>query len=303
MTPAPPRLAVVIPTYNHAHVLARALGSVLRSSMADMEVVVVDDGSTDGTMDLLEGYDDPRLIICRLPRHTNGNAARNQGVRATTAPLITFLDADDEFLDGRIERLVAYFAANSDVGTVVDSFSTALGRKYRPAGVPNRSVDQESLIRFLVLHSIPLTTSSICLRRQLFEEIDGFDETLRRQQDRDLLLRLAPVSRVVLGTGDDVVKHQMPKSVSRSMAGYVEGLDKLIARHRVFSEPEYSDVLAYLAVRSFIKCALAGHVGLAVAEARDLSRASNISVSFLSAIARYSRGKNLRRVATMSMYS
>lgn len=271
--------------------------------MADMEVVVVDDGSTDGTMDLLEGYDDPRLIICRLPRHTNGNAARNQGVRATTAPLITFLDADDEFLDGRIERLVAYFAANSDVGTVVDSFSTALGRKYRPAGVPNRSVDQESLIRFLVLHSIPLTTSSICLRRQLFEEIDGFDETLRRQQDRDLLLRLAPVSRVVLGTGDDVVKHQMPKSVSRSMAGYVEGLDKLIARHRVFGEPEYSDVLAYLAVRSFIKCALAGHIGLAVAEARDLSRASNISVSFLSAIARYSRGKNLRRVATMSMYS
>lgn len=301
--PAVPRIAVIIPTYNRAGTLPRAIESVLRSRRPDIELAVIDDASTDGTKTLLEGYGDPRLIVRRLAERSNGNVARNEGIRATSAPIIAFLDSDDEFLEGRVERLVDYFDANPQVGTVADSFQTEKAGEFRPAEIPDIVVEREEMERLLVTHAIPLTTSSICARRSVLEDIGGFDVELPRQQDRDILLRLARVTPIALGTGEDVIKHQTVRSVSRSAAGYVEGLDSLVARHPVFRRPEYRDMLAYLAVRTVLKSLFAGQLRPAVMEAAALRKAGNLSVSLFSAIARYPNGKYLRRNALADLDS
>jgi len=299
--PANPGIAVVIPTYNRADVLSRAIDSVLRSRRTDIELAVIDDASSDDTRNVLESYRDPRLTARHLQKRSNGNVARNEGIRATSAPVIAFLDSDDEFLEGRLERLVGYFEAHPNVGTVADSFRTEKTGVFYNAGIPDIVVERAELERLLVSHAIPLTTSSICVRRSAIEGIGGFDTQLRRQQDRDILLRLAHVTPIALGTGDDVVKHQISQSVSRSTAGYVEGLDSLVARHPVFRRPEYRDILAYLAVRSVLKSLFAGQFRFAGMEALALRQAGNLAVSLSSAIFRYPHGKYLRRNAVADM--
>lgn len=106
-----PEIAIVIPAHNRARVLPRALASVLGGA-DDVEVVVVDDASSDDTATVLTGLADRRLRHERLERRRNGNVARNRGIAATRAPIVAFLDSDDEFLAGRAARLVSYFADN-----------------------------------------------------------------------------------------------------------------------------------------------------------------------------------------------
>src|ERR1035441_8596585 len=95
-------ISVVIPLYNKAPYVGRALSSVFRQTIQDFECIVVDDGSTDGGGDLVEKMSDPRL---RLVRQANGGVsrARNQGINLARHPLIAFLDADDEWLPGFLE--------------------------------------------------------------------------------------------------------------------------------------------------------------------------------------------------------
>jgi glycosyltransferase involved in cell wall biosynthesis len=107
LTPSSPQVSVVIPTYNRATVLGRAVTSVLNQTFSDLECVVVDDGSTDQTVALVEGFQDPRLRLIRLPVNRGVGHARNVGIQAASGELIAFLDSDDEWLPGKLERQVA----------------------------------------------------------------------------------------------------------------------------------------------------------------------------------------------------
>ena len=104
-----PKLAVVIPTFNRAQTIRRAVDSVLASARRDFELVVVDDVSTDGTWELLGGIADGRLRTVRMDTHGHANRARNRGVASTTAPIVAFLDSDDEFGPDRIDRIIDFF--------------------------------------------------------------------------------------------------------------------------------------------------------------------------------------------------
>ena len=109
-----PLVSVVIPAYNAEAVIGDALRSVFAQTFRDFEVVVVDDGSTDDTVGVLEAIGGG----VRLLRQPNGGpaAARNAGIAVTTAPLIAFLDADDEWLPAKLEMQMAYFAAYPEAG-------------------------------------------------------------------------------------------------------------------------------------------------------------------------------------------
>lgn len=98
LTPSAPQVSVVIPTYNRAGVLGRAITSVLSQTFPDLECIVVDDGSTDQTVVLVERFQDPRLRLLRLPVNKGGGHARNVGIQAARGELLAFLDNDDEWL-------------------------------------------------------------------------------------------------------------------------------------------------------------------------------------------------------------
>jgi glycosyltransferase involved in cell wall biosynthesis len=91
-----PLVTVIIPTYNRARLLGRAIDSVLAQIFTDFELIIVDDGSVDNTRQLVLGYADQRIRYLRHERNQGANAARNTGVRAATGKYVAFLDSDDE---------------------------------------------------------------------------------------------------------------------------------------------------------------------------------------------------------------
>jgi glycosyltransferase involved in cell wall biosynthesis len=117
MTPA---VSVVVPTWNRAALLAASVGSLLAEAGVDLEVVVVDDGSTDDTRGAIAALGDPRVRLLERP-HEGIAAARNAGIAAARAPVIAFHDSDDVALPGRLGRPLAYLAAHPEIDLVIQN--------------------------------------------------------------------------------------------------------------------------------------------------------------------------------------
>src|SRR5690348_15078750 len=102
-----PRVSVIVPVFNRAATIGRAVASVVVQTMADWELIVVDDGSADDPAGALAALSDARLRLLRHERNRGAAAARNTGIAAARAPLIAFLDSDDEWLPEKLARQVA----------------------------------------------------------------------------------------------------------------------------------------------------------------------------------------------------
>ena len=187
---APPSVSVVIPTYNRAHLLERALGSVLRQTFRDFEVLVVDDGSTDSTAGVVRDIRSPALRYIRHETNCGGSKARNSGIQAARGVYVGLLDDDDEWLPEKLQKQIDRFeAAGDDVGVVYSGYdvlsertgSVAYSRV--PRGLAFTYVDFLGTTGFGA--SVPL------VRRACFEKVGLFDETLPGTQDRDMWLRIA----------------------------------------------------------------------------------------------------------------
>ena len=179
-------ISVIIPAYNQAAYLAEAIQSVYSQTYKDWELVVVDDGSTDDTPQVLAGLRDSRLSIVRQA-NKGVSAARNTGIRLSSAPLVTFLDADDVFLPDKLEALREYLSDHPDVGLVVGGKQNidSSGRTYEEKASTLTRLDFPEL---LLANDIPL--GGVMIRRESLERVGGFDESMHSCEDWDLWLRL-----------------------------------------------------------------------------------------------------------------
>jgi hypothetical protein len=220
-------ISVVIPAYNQAPYIAQSVQSVLGQTRGDFELVVVDDGSTDRTPDILAGFRDSRL---RVVRQANAglSAARNAGLRESRAPLVTFLDADDYFLPDKLEVLAAWLDDHPDAGLVVGR-----ARYVDTAGATLR--DQETIRARPALPDLlmenPICVSSVLLRRSWLDRAGWFDETLRACEDWDLWLRLLAAGCRMAWLDRPVVAYrfhpgQMTRQSDRMRTALLATLDK-----------------------------------------------------------------------------
>ena len=104
-----PKVSVIIPTYNRAHLVGRAIRSVLNQTYQDFEIIVVDDGSTDNTEEVVKSFNDPRIRYIRHEKNRGGSAACNTGIRAARGEYIAFQDSDDEWLPEKLEKQMQVF--------------------------------------------------------------------------------------------------------------------------------------------------------------------------------------------------
>jgi glycosyltransferase involved in cell wall biosynthesis len=289
-----PRLAVVVPARNRKESLPRTLASVLSNPRPDIELAVIDDGSVDGTDAYLASLNDPRLAWRRWPASAGANSARNAGAALTTAPLIAFLDSDDAFLPERIDRLIAIFDDNPDVACTIDGFSDISNGRQRLHELPRAAPDREKLRQLLLCHCIPLTNSTITVRRTAFAAIGGYDPDLRRHQDREFLIRLAKDHRIVFGNASDVLKYRTANSISHAHAGYIDGLDEFVARCPDYQTASYGHILSYLTVRGVLKAIAQGHFEVARAELTAWRQAGNLPTG-LHVLSGYFAGRRQRR--------
>ena len=193
-----PLISVIIPTYNRAHLLGRAIQSVLKQSFSAFELLIIDDHATDNTAQVVAQWDDPRIQYLRLAENRGSSAARNCGIRAAKAEFITFLDDDDELLP---DALVALYQA---LRTAPDTVGYVIGGIIRVIDAPQGEVvdnlywpqalscqNREAIfLQFLRGMSFG-TEFGATFRRSVFEKIGLFDEQLWAAVDRDLFIRLA----------------------------------------------------------------------------------------------------------------
>lgn len=190
---SPPCFSVVIPAYNRAAIIGRAIDSCLDQTFGDYEIIVVDDGSTDDTEAVVGAYSDPRLSFIRQA-NAGGAAARNTGVAAARGRYIAFLDSDDAFLPGKlaafhaaIEAAAGETGADAVVWYSPLSFHRGEGNVMRK---PDRAIrPDEPVGDYLFACDGLMQTSTLVIPKPLFDGVK-FDPTLRNLQDLDLCLRL-----------------------------------------------------------------------------------------------------------------
>ena len=188
-----PAVSVVMAVRNGAAWVAEAIGSVLGQTDGDHELIVVDDGSTDATADVLAGVADPRLRVIRQDA-AGLTRALNRALGLARAELIARLDADDLALPERLARQRAFLAAHPDVG-VLGTAAREVDATGAPAGEVRPPRD-DAAIRRALIRSNPFVHSSVMARRALLAGVGGYDERVAVGQDYDLWMRLAPRTRL-----------------------------------------------------------------------------------------------------------
>ena len=187
-----PQVSVVIPAYNAAPYLRQALDSVLAQTFRDLEVIVVDDGSTDATSQILSGY----ASRVRVLRQQNAGVAkaRNHGIAASKGRYVAFLDADDAWYPHKIDRQVATLSSDGRQGAIYTRF-VATDADLRPSGLrwqPGRRALLEDLL--FDGNVIAAGASTVLCDRALLDQLGGFDPSFSLCADWELWIRLAAVS-------------------------------------------------------------------------------------------------------------
>jgi glycosyltransferase involved in cell wall biosynthesis len=201
---AVPAVSVLMGVRDGAAWISRAIASVLAQSLTDLELIVVDDGSTDATAAILSGVRDPRLVTERQAQ-AGLTVALNRALGRAQAPLIARLDADDVALPARLDRQRAFLQAHPEVGLlgtaarVVDEFGRDVEIMRPPQGDP--------AIRRALIRRNPFVHSSMMARRALVSSVGGYDESFAVAQDYDLWLRLSAISRMANLADPLVIRH------------------------------------------------------------------------------------------------
>jgi len=181
-------VSVIIPTFNRAARVARAVSSVLDQTFQDYEIIVVEDGSEDGTRDVLQQFGS-RIRVLSHHKNRGVSAARNTGILASSSPLVAFLDSDDHWLPEKLNAQIEFFRAHPEaVACQTEEIWVRRGRRVNPMkkhAKPSGEIFVPSLKLCLV------SPSAVMLRRQVLDEVGLFDESLPACEDYDLWLRIS----------------------------------------------------------------------------------------------------------------
>lgn len=187
----PPKVSVIIPTYNRAHLIGKAIKSVLNQTYKDFEVTVVDDGSTDNTEEIVKSFTDFKIhYICH--KHNRGaSAARNTGIKASRGEYIAFLDSDDEWLPEKLDKQMKTFnSESSEVGVVYtgDYYVDEKDKKVKKVHIPRK---EGYIYEELLAGNYVGTPSALLVKKECFTKAGLFDEDLPTSEDYDMWFRIA----------------------------------------------------------------------------------------------------------------
>jgi len=201
-----PKVSVIIPSYNHERFVGHAIESVLDQTLADIELIVVDDASTDSSLEVANSFHDPRLSVMVQPGNFGMSAAINAGLSVATAPYIAVMGSDDVFRPQKLELQVAILDATPDVAVVFSQVDVIdenggpyVNQQETPAALfqaSNRS--RHRWLAYMFQHGNCLCHPSSLMRRSCFDEVGCYDERLVQLQDFDMWLRVLARSEIFI---------------------------------------------------------------------------------------------------------
>ena len=183
-----PLISVIVPTYNRAWIIKDAIDSILAQDFKKVEIVVVDDGSSDNTTEILAAYQKHDIRVIRQA-NKGVSAARNRGVAISEGQFIAFLDSDDMWLPHKLSVQMEFFNTHPDA--LICQTEEIWIRKGSRVNPKKRHQKPSGMIFEPSLYLCLVSPSAVMMKRDLFEEVGGFNESFRVCEDYDLWLRIS----------------------------------------------------------------------------------------------------------------
>jgi glycosyltransferase involved in cell wall biosynthesis len=224
LTPAP-LVSVVMTCYNHAPWVEEAVASVLDQTMGDLELIFVDDGSSDNSVALAAQFDDPRMRHYRLEHNQGAAAALNLAIQQTRGEFVAVINSDDAWERSKLERQLQVFNERPEVGAVFTSarFVGESGKPLDPESIPlwhsvfrqpDRS--QGRWLRFFLENGNALCHPSILVRRHFYEDRGLYDNRMRQIPDLERWIDLVKYSPIAVLGDENLVKFRLLRSVQNA---------------------------------------------------------------------------------------
>ncbi len=241
-------ISVIIPSYNRAPLLARAIESVLAQTLSPCEIIVVDDGSSDGTAELVSN----NFPQCRYIQQPNSgvSSARNRGIAASSGEWLAFLDSDDEWLPTKLAAQKS--TLESEPNHLICHTKEIWIRNGKRVNAMKKHQKSGGWIFLNCLPLCIISPSAVIIHRSLLEEVGTFDEALPVCEDYDLWLRICNHNPVVFVTEPQIIKYGGHEDqLSRSEWGMdrfrVEALEKIISSGRLKPDDRQAAIETLLA--------------------------------------------------------
>ena len=190
-----PRFSVIIPLYNKAPYVGKTVESVLGQTFGDYELIIIDNGSNDGSHEVVAAFTDHRIKIVRLEENVGVSNARNKGVAMASAPIVTFLDADDWWEPTFLEEMAGLIDRHPDAGIYGTGYYIVKNGKKRLAPIGVDEGFEEGEINYCAVYAktlcMPLTSITVAMPKAVFDETGGFKPHLKLGEDFDLWIRIA----------------------------------------------------------------------------------------------------------------
>jgi glycosyltransferase involved in cell wall biosynthesis len=226
-----PVISVVISTYNRKDKLSRAIVSVQSQTFKDIEIIVVDNASTDGTLELIKTIDDRRISYIRHDRNLGGSVARNTGIRAAQAQYIALLDDDDQWLPEKLERQLKKMQESKPSVGLVYVGTEIFDEKAQRLRTLHHPFYQGDVYKRLLLGTILGSASSVLVRKECFDRVGAFDDQLTSCQDWEMWLRIAKEYEFAY-VKDILARINMHgKQISTNFAALIPGRTRMVKKH------------------------------------------------------------------------
>lgn len=233
-----PLVTVIIPTYNRSATIQRSIDSVLGQSYKELELIIVDDCSSDNTVEIVNSYQDKRIKLICLPENRGANVARNKGICAAKGEYIAFQDSDDEWLKDKLEIQLAYInRTRKKVCYCQHTLITETEKISIPEYTDQKENYEEKITDVLRKRNV-ISTQTLIIHKEVVEKIGMFDETLKRLQDYEFVIRICQKYRVAYIDRPLVNVYRMEESISNDNRALADALRKIFIKHMDFVDFE-----------------------------------------------------------------
>ena len=225
-----PLISVILPTYNRAEILLRAIKSIIDQTYTNFELIIVDDASSDDTCNVVKSISDTRIKYIKHDKNKGGAASRNTGIKAAKGSLIAFLDDDDEWMSAKLEKQVVKFKNVSEkVGLIYCGTQIIEGEKVITTYYPTERGD---LRKRLLMGTTIGGTDPALVKKECFDKVGLFDEQLTSCQDWDMWKRVSEKYQFDFVPEVLVKLYAHKHQISTNLASMIPGRTRMVHKYQ-----------------------------------------------------------------------